>query len=221
MSDDSSPKSDPDKDVEIAIEEYNALWAYYIKTLDLRDNVFSYFFKAVTIPTGILAAFLAIAARGAGSEGLLGELYSIALGGGYDAIVFVVSLFFILGFCCYATYTLETHNSRNYLATLKAIRKFWRERFPSLQMVLTIDEKRGLDLTTSRYVPRAGTRRAGTIAFWRSMILATVNSGIGTFMMAVVTRNASLPTLFHWFWLLLVAHAAAYKLFEWSYRSQH
>jgi|GEM_PF-6480384 len=42
------------KPSEIMMEEYKLLWTYYITTLNERKNLFDYYFKAVTIPAGVI-----------------------------------------------------------------------------------------------------------------------------------------------------------------------
>lgn len=131
---------------EITIEEYKALWTYYIKTLDERGRIFDIYFKFVTIPAavaGFIVYFSRSLADGIAHNQNLNELIFIL-----NAAYLASSAFFLLssisGLFCYIYYQMESANAKNYILASNAIRSFWRKKF-DLDDILIIDKLRPSD----------------------------------------------------------------------------
>jgi len=135
------PDADTDRGFDtgsVLIEEYKALWAYYMRTLDERGRIFDLFFKVVSVPF-VLTGGIVLTLR----TMMSGDAMSTAeIASGLDRIVFGAALFFVLsstaGIACYVYYSIESANSRLYLRAMTAIRNRWRSD-PLLAEVIVVD----------------------------------------------------------------------------------
>lgn len=159
---------------EIIVEEYKALWAYYLRTLDERARIFDFYFKIVSIPF-VLTGVVVITLRTLGDFDVAQQAQVIQR---LDTIVWGASFFFLLawlaGVACYIYYVLESANSRAYLLALSAIRNRWRE-IPALSESIIID------------LVRPNIRFAGgLIIHSRGLVLAIFNSAMLAVALAFV-----------------------------------
>lgn len=113
------------------VEEYKALWAYYIRTLDERARIFDVYFKIISMPfvfSGAVILYLRsidLQAKDPLIAQKLGELIESVITG--FSIFFAMSS--LAGILAYLYYSLESANSRIYLRALSAIRADWRDRY--------------------------------------------------------------------------------------------
>lgn len=158
--------SDKDAANAILLEEYRALWLYYMRTLDERGRIFDLYFKIVSVPF-VLTGAVVVTLRSLG-QFEAGRAAEVAQR--LDLIIQGASIFFILaaiaGLACYAYYALESANSRTYLVALTAIRNAWR-RNPELADGVVVDLLR-------TNIKIAG----GIIVHARGVVLAVFNSAL-------------------------------------------
>lgn len=153
------------KAIDIALEEYRSLWAYYHKVMGEWKNFIDWYFKVVTLPAALVGY---VAARGPGSPQLSNEI-----------ITSVLAIVTLVGLSLYIGYAMECRNSNNYERALREIRHFLRERHVDLEMVLVIDSLRG--------IPKGF--RMGSIKFWRGAGMAIINSGVGGAAIGILNSN--------------------------------
>jgi len=161
-----------DLELQVALEEYRSLWAYYQRTLDERATLFNYYFKVVTVPAGLA---LALTLRLTLKEGGIQGIEFATASGSNDLTDFVsnlLSVIFLIGLAAYTAYSKETANGRKYEQSLNVLRGYFGGRFASLSEVLVIGDLRK---------PKSLFGGLGSIAFWRGMILVFMNSAIVTF----------------------------------------
>ncbi len=150
------------KPLEVAVEEYRHLWAYYHRTLDERKNLLDWYFKVVELPA---AAIGYLVANGNGSVSVDPQTGAGVLG--------VVGL---IGIAIYGTYAKESANAGKYQASMARIREFFRRSNQELDLVLTIDRERAVNPNRSRL---------GSIRAWRGAMVALANSLVGTASLAL------------------------------------
>ncbi|MDA3857632.1 MAG: hypothetical protein PF480_05215 [Roseovarius sp.] len=91
------------------------MWKYYVRTQDLRKEVFDFYFKTVAIPVPLVAGFLLWARSNEGRPPISSEAEV-----GIFALLFA---FVILGFVAFLHFCLETKNSQRYLEDIKTLQK--------------------------------------------------------------------------------------------------
>ncbi len=144
-----------DRELDILFAEYDKMWSYYNKNLDIRKDLFDWYFKAIAIPAGIIAY-------------LLKDLEKIQI---QKSIPVAVTLtLWIMGIAIFITYTLESKNASNYEKACKCIRSEWRKKSPILNQAIIIDDLR------NSY--RSQIFQLDSIKFWRSVIIVIPNSFI-------------------------------------------
>jgi hypothetical protein len=143
-------------ELDILAAEYDKMWSYYNKSLDIRKDFIDWYFKAIAVPAGIIAY-------------LLRNVDKIQI---QSSIPIAVTLtLWIMGIAIFATYTLESRNASNYEKACKSIRSEWRKKSPILKEAIIID-----DLRTT--FGRSPTLQLDSIKFWRGTIIAVPNSFI-------------------------------------------
>ncbi len=173
----------------ILLEEYKALWTYYIRTLDARERVFEIYTKIVGLPLVLSTGFLFYARSLAPQQDkIVAELKlkgkcgptCEALGNVFNALKDAeigLASFFLLSFCaglgCYNYYVMESLNSRSYLTALSSIRNCWRTQHQQIHHAITIDLIRPEDPNVGDRIVRARGRifvifnaAIGSISFW-------------------------------------------------------
>ena len=122
------------------VEEYKALWNYYLRTLDERARMFDIYFRLISIPfvlTGAVILYIRSFDLQSRDTAIAQKFSSFA-----EMVTNGLGIFFslscIAGLATYLYYCLESGNSRRYLNALNAIRANWRDKY-QLHDSLVID----------------------------------------------------------------------------------
>lgn len=150
------------QDLEIAIEEYKALWSYYHRTLDERRNLVEWYFKIAALPAAIVAFVVIV-----GGEGSLGEIP-------HAIVACILLVIFFVGLSLSVTHAKESGNAANYERAMNQLREFFRNHRPVLQRAMIIGELRS-----------PGTH-VTSIKALRGLTLAWVNAAIGAASLALL-----------------------------------
>ncbi|MEM7176401.1 MAG: hypothetical protein AAF503_01740 [Pseudomonadota bacterium] len=95
------------------LEEYKAVWNFYIRTIESRENVIDFYFKTIAIPTGIIVALTAMFRVGIFGTDLIqpaSDTQSFYM----DACGVLLLFVFLIGFGIFLYYSKETRVSLTY-----------------------------------------------------------------------------------------------------------
>lgn len=179
--------------VDIALEEYRALWAYYGRTLDERERLIANYLKIVALPSGVLIGFFVNSVSGQ-SEGQVGltAILGTNLAWAAGIILFLLACVGTSGLFAYAH---ETKNSRQFLSSINALRAYFRSTYPELGKALIAEPDGRVDVK----------QRVGMTGRYRAGMFLITNSGIlfaGLFLLLGSTWTAATVSSIYlvWFW---------------------
>jgi hypothetical protein len=174
--------------IQIAIEEYKAIWSYYQKSIDERFNLFSWYFKVVTLPAAVLG-FITIIKPEINSEVI-------------DYAVFgILTVIFLTGISLHITYAKQCRNASKLESSLRQLRAFFRTTEPTLESVLIFDKLRQGE----------GFNIFKSVKFWRGMVFSIINSAVFSGAIAILLYP------YYWLIILsyllsLILHIMLYRL---------
>ncbi|MGB3456153.1 MAG: hypothetical protein WBA35_07315 [Litorimonas sp.] len=147
--------------LDFVLAEYDALWRYYIRTLDERHKVIEYYFRSVTIPASLIGV-LTLFFENEVPLSLGGEEISLS-----RSMAAMFGVIFLVGVSLYIYYVRETSNSKRYSAALSDIRDVMAEESDFMRRALTLNQH---SIRTETIRSEMPLFRAGPMIFINSAI---------------------------------------------------
>lgn len=169
-----------DPEVQVALEEYRAIWSYYQKTLDERGNLLNWHFKVTALPAAFLGFLAALNERLDSPN--LPPILGMAL-----------LTIFVTGFWLAWVHAKESANAGNYERALLWIRRFLCKQRPVLCSAVVMQW----------YRPAPGAR-IWSIKGLRTSCLVFINAAVGTGALALLIYPTLTSTL-TWDWKAILA----------------
>lgn len=193
-------------DVQVVLEEYRLIWAYYQRTFDERRELFNWYFKIVALPVGVLgsiaAGFLFADDAVSRSESRAAEFSDALQAGGAFLLLACLA-----GLTLYATYVRQCGNAGAYLQEIRMIRGYLRSRFTALEPLIHV-----APLDRHSRDSRFGL---GSVRFMRGLSLAVTNSSIGSAGIMLFTSREALAGSVG-FVLIFLLHLGLYYRLAWK-----